>query len=63
MSDRIPPHILWPGIIILLILSNIIVAVTTYRLANKDGGVTMVNERGNPTSTDSTPTDSTSATN
>jgi len=41
---KIPPHILWPGAIILLIGSNIAISVVTLSFANADGGVEVVDD-------------------
>jgi len=39
---RLPPHIVWPSAIILLLLSNIAIAVGTLVIANARGGVQVV---------------------
>lgn len=59
MFKKIPAHILWPGIIILLISSNIAISVTTLTLANADGGVTVVDDSYLKNQVDSSPVDST----
>lgn len=44
MKFRIPPHIAWPGFVVLLLGLSITAAVLTLVLANSDGGVQVIDD-------------------